>query len=185
MPQGRPQRQPRGFRLGWRLGRGLGARVGHCYAPNDGERSAPLSAPMGQPNGAGQSDGGPLLTPPRHVRARQGHTAQVLSLDVLFSVPWTEDRCQTLTGSADFTARIWDLRTGKARAVLEGHMGWVRCVCLTPDGEVAVTGSNDCSVRVWECQEGECLHTLLGHSGPVNAVQVKEISAPLARLATH
>ena len=80
----------------------------------------------------------------------QGHTAQVLCMDALFNVSWTEDHCQTLTGSADFTARIWNLRSGKVRAVLEGHTGWVRTACLAPDAEVAVTGSNDCTVRVWQ-----------------------------------
>mmetsp|Transcript_17493 Transcript_17493/g.48802 ORF Transcript_17493/g.48802 Transcript_17493/m.48802 type:complete len:1525 (-) Transcript_17493:573-5147(-) len=101
-----------------------------------------------------------------------GHTAEILAMDAVFNVPWTSDHCQTLTGSSDFTARLWDLRSGKSRAVFEGHTGWVISVALTPDGELAVTGSNDHSCRVFDCANSECLFTLTGHLGPVNAVAV-------------
>jgi WD40 repeat protein len=53
----------------------------------------------------------------------QGHTGEVLCMDALFSVDWTDDHCQTITGAADFTARLWNLRFGNCRAVFEGHTG--------------------------------------------------------------
>lgn len=62
----------------------------------------------------------------------QGHTAQVLTMDADFSVSWTEDHCQTITGSADFTARLWNLRSGEMRALLEGHTGYAHCTMTFP-----------------------------------------------------
>jgi len=99
-----------------------------------------------------------------------GHGAEILAMDANFDVSWTEDHCQTVTASADFCARLWDLRSGSCRGVLKGHAGWVQDVKLTPEGEMALTASNDHTARVWDCTTGECLYVLEGHAGPVNSI---------------
>lgn len=57
-----------------------------------------------------------------------------------------------MTGGDDNTARIWDAATGKALAVLEGHMDSVRCVGFAPGGETLVTGSADKTVKLWKVE---------------------------------
>mmetsp|Transcript_5208 Transcript_5208/g.13145 ORF Transcript_5208/g.13145 Transcript_5208/m.13145 type:complete len:1395 (+) Transcript_5208:246-4430(+) len=101
-----------------------------------------------------------------------GHTGEVLCMDACFNVEWTDDHCQTITGSADFSARLWNLRYGTCRATFEGHTGWVTAVGLSAAADVAVTGSNDHSARIWDCRSGGCLHILEGHIGPVSSLSV-------------
>jgi hypothetical protein len=55
---------------------------------------------------------------------------------------------------------------------LEGHMGSVNAVAVTPDGCQAISGSDDSTLKVWDLQRGEVLRTLGGHRGGVNAVAV-------------
>ena len=67
-----------------------------------------------------------------------------------------------MTGSADNTARIWDLETGRTRVVLKGHRDTVSAVGFSPDGRYVVTGSYDGTARVWDVETGEQLLELRG-----------------------
>jgi WD40 repeat protein len=54
-----------------------------------------------------------------------------------------------VTGSADKTLKVWDLRMfGECLNMLEGHTNFVSCLSLV--GNVLVSGSDDCSVRLWD-----------------------------------
>jgi WD40 repeat protein len=49
-----------------------------------------------------------------------------------------------LTGSADGTARLWDVRTGKRIGPPMRHSGWVPAVAFSPvDDDTIATGSAD------------------------------------------
>jgi WD40 repeat protein len=55
--------------------------------------------------------------------------------------------------------RVWDLQTGRCRAVLEGHTGAVDSVAVSADGRTAVSWSYDRTARVWDLQTGRCERT--------------------------
>jgi len=56
------------------------------------------------------------------------------------------------------------------RAVLAGHVGAVRSVATSPDGQRIASSSDDASVRLWDLGSGEELLCLRGHTGPVLCV---------------
>jgi WD40 repeat protein len=54
--------------------------------------------------------------------------------------------------------------------VLAGHDASVRCVAVTPDGQLVLTGSNDHTARVWESATGKTLTIFRGHTANVTCV---------------
>jgi len=70
-----------------------------------------------------------------------------------------------ISGSQDQTVKIWNVEDGSCIKTLEGHDGWVRCVCVVVGGEedLIVSGSSDNTLKAWNI-EGKCLKTLQGHS---------------------
>ena len=67
-----------------------------------------------------------------------------------------------VTASEDRTLKILDAADGSCRAILEGHMNRVRCVCIMPDGRI-VSGSRDGTLMLW-APDGSHLRTLEGHT---------------------
>jgi WD40 repeat protein len=71
------------------------------------------------------------------------------------------------TGSEDFTARIWDVPTGRELHLLRhGHK--VIHVEISPDGAYLLTASYDTLVRVWDLRSGTLVTELKGHAAPLN-----------------
>ena len=105
-----------------------------------------------------------------------GHEADV------YCVTFNPDSSLLVTGSFDRTARLWEVKTGKAVAVYRGHTGKVMAAAFSRDGKMLVTGSQDKSVKLWAvpvasdeksaaaATEPEALKTLSGHKSYVQAV---------------
>lgn len=55
---------------------------------------------------------------------------------------------------------------------LKAHVGAVRGLQFTPDGERLVSAAGDRTVKCWSLAEGALLHTMAGHQGMVNTVAV-------------
>jgi WD40 repeat protein len=68
-----------------------------------------------------------------------------------------------LTASSDFTARLWDARTGQLLAEPLKLNGRVNSVQFSPDGRRVVTASGDSTVRVWDAYTGQPLSEPLNH----------------------
>ncbi|KIK64756.1 hypothetical protein GYMLUDRAFT_160558, partial [Collybiopsis luxurians FD-317 M1] len=88
------------------------------------------------------------------------------------SVAFAFDGRRIVSGSMDYTVRIWDAETGNAIGMpLNGHTGEVLSVAFSPDGKKIVSGSSDCTVRIWDADTGNAIGKALnGHKHQVQSV---------------
>jgi len=75
---------------------------------------------------------------------------------------FSPDSAQLVTGLPDNSARIWNVQTGEAVSLLQGHKDLIRSVAFNTDGTQIATGSDDSDVKIWN-KAGQCLITLQGH----------------------
>ncbi|WAL62333.1 WD40 domain-containing protein [Thermocoleostomius sinensis] len=54
--------------------------------------------------------------------------------------------------------------------ICEGHMGWVRSVSFSADGELLASAGDDRIIRLWNVRTGQCLKTLSGHTDLIRSV---------------
>ncbi|KAL9239022.1 hypothetical protein vseg_013381 [Gypsophila vaccaria] len=78
----------------------------------------------------------------KHIHKLAGHTKWIRSIRMI------GDRI--ITGSDDWTARIWSISQGSCDAILAHHAGPVLCVESSGKDDGIITGSNDGSIRFWE-----------------------------------
>ena len=64
-----------------------------------------------------------------------------------------------LIGSADKTARLFNIASGRLIFTFTGHTNWVTSVAFAPDGKTVLTGSADTTARLWDVASGKILHT--------------------------
>ncbi len=97
-------------------------------------------------------------------RVLTGHEASI------FSLAFSSDGRRLISGSADQTARIWNVSTGQTEQVLRGHTGIVGGVTFSPDGSRCATASNDHTAAVWDVATGQRQTTLKGHSAELRCI---------------
>ncbi len=88
----------------------------------------------------------------------------------VFSVSLSADGRYALSGSPDWTLKLWEVSTGQCLRTFEGQSSSVNSVCLSTDGKYALSGSDDETLKLWEVSTGQCLRTFEGHSDDVNSV---------------
>lgn len=104
-----------------------------------------------------------------------GHSGFVVSLD------FDSRGSRLATGSADRTAKIWDLQTGDALHTLEGH-STILAVEFSHDGRWLATGELVQNVILWDTETGERLFTFSDNG---EAIEALTFSPDDAWLASH
>ncbi|KAI8918284.1 WD40-repeat-containing domain protein [Powellomyces hirtus] len=88
-----------------------------------------------------------------------GHTDSVMCLH------YDESKSLLVTGSYDYTIRVWDTDTMQCIKVLTGHTRCVRGIQM--DDNKMVSGSMDRTLRIWNLKTFQCIRILEGHAAGV------------------
>ncbi len=88
------------------------------------------------------------------------------------SVAFSPDGTRLASGSLDWWASLWDVKTGKELRQFGGQEGAVLAVAFSPDGKVLATAGDARSqvVLLRDVASGKTLHKLDGHKGSIFAV---------------
>jgi hypothetical protein len=89
---------------------------------------------------------------------------------IVASANFSPDGRRIVTGSWDYSARIWDAETSSDLLKLagpDGHTGFVNSAVFSPDGAFVLTASDDRTAKVWDAKTGQVLKTLTGHEDRV------------------
>jgi RNA polymerase sigma factor (sigma-70 family) len=131
---------------------------------------------------SGGGGGAPAKDPPpsRDTSAKpdlvlKGHSGGI------FGLAFSADGTRLATASADRTAKVWDLQTGKEITTLKGGDLPVLSVAFEPDGRGIITAASEIDggrdakpgeVWRWNPENGEVTMKLTGHKLPTFAVAV-------------
>jgi len=95
----------------------------------------------------------------RHARS-SGLTTQLEHVGIVTAVDVSVDGRLALTGCADGSMRVWDLRSGHVLYALAGRAGYLCSVALSADARRAATAYRNGLVQVRDLQSGSCVHAL-------------------------
>ena len=98
----------------------------------------------------------------------EGHQQDIYSLD------FSHDGAYIVSGSADKTARIWDMNTHESKVLTidddPNVDAGVTSVAISPDARFVAAGSLDTIVRIWDVATGMLVDRLRGHGDSVYSV---------------
>eukprot|EP00742_Colponemidia_sp_Colp-10_P004434 GILJ01004734.1.p1 GENE.GILJ01004734.1~~GILJ01004734.1.p1 ORF type:complete len:824 (+),score=148.01 GILJ01004734.1:503-2974(+) len=109
------------------------------------------------------------------IHSLTGHTEEV------FAVDFSSNGKYVISGSADATARLWDLQTGQLVRIFGGpeeisikkglpRIGSISSVAISPDSRFVALGSLDKIIQIWDLETGDFVETLKGHAKSVYSV---------------
>ena len=96
----------------------------------------------------------------------KGHNGSVEALAFLPDGRWA------VSGSEDWTLRLWDLENNRVVRTYEGHGATVHAVAITPDGKSILSASEDRTLRLWDLESGSVRLVLRNHTLAVQGVAI-------------
>ncbi len=102
-----------------------------------------------------------------------GHLSSINSLN--FSI----DGKILVSGSADQTIKLWDLKTHHELKTLRGHQSIIETVIFTPDQKFLISASWDYTIRIWDSKTGGQITQFKEHSGWINCLTISPDSKTL------
>lgn len=102
-------------------------------------------------------------------------------VDTIHAAGFSPDGTKVATGSADKSAIVWDLTSGKPLIALKGHGGSVHAVKFSPSGRYILTGGADKTAKLWSAEVNRDQKRFSGHQSFVSGV---DFSPDSRRLAT-
>ena len=66
-----------------------------------------------------------------------------------------------VSGSYDYTIKLWALMSGACQMTLRGHTGPVLTVAF--DNQKIISGAADKTIKIWQLDDGYNLKTLTGN----------------------
>jgi HEAT repeat protein len=84
----------------------------------------------------------------KEVRTLSGHTKEI------FSLAFSADGKQLLSGGPDQVVRLWDVASGRLLKQMLGHTNSINQVVFSPDGKRALSAGSDLTARLWDLQTG-------------------------------
>ncbi|KXS17160.1 WD40 repeat-like protein [Gonapodya prolifera JEL478] len=115
-------------------------RAAHVYEVQTGQRIATLSDPNVPPEGD------------LYIR----------------SVAFSPDGTLLATGAEDRTVRVWHVRAGRLKYVLQGHDQDIYSLEWGGGGGWVVSGSGDRTVKIWSIETGTCVFTMVNEDSAVS-----------------
>ena len=100
--------------------------------------------------------------------------------DSVLSVAFSPDGQTLASGSVDKSIRLWDVKNGEQKALLNGHSGHVTSVAFSPDSETLVSASGDKTIKLWATKGGRTEAIFRGHSDAVTSVAISGDGETLA-----
>ena len=105
----------------------------------------------------------------KKIKRFEGHKGSILS------VAFSPDENSALSGSADGTIRLWDLRSQQEIERLEiegkGYENYVTSVRFSPDGQYILAGSLDGKLRLLNAKEFRVIWQIDGHPDGVSSIE--------------
>lgn len=92
--------------------------------------------------------------------------------DIIHSTNMSDSGNLAITGSADFSIRIWDLKSPPVSQTTRYHETDTLTVTMSPCGNYAISGSQDSSIKVYDLDSLSVLKQFQGHQGAVNHIVV-------------
>jgi WD40 repeat protein len=100
--------------------------------------------------------------------------------DEVRDLAFSPDGKSIATASADNTAKLWDVETGRELITFNGHKARLQDLDFSPDGKRLATASSDNTARIWDAASGLEIASLKGHQDEVWSVDFSRDGKSLA-----